>query len=891
MMMKSKKTNKKLALMVGMALSFGVAYGMAPSDVALAATVVGHSEADGYTIQIDGGEVLTYDNVGTDGEGFYKELNTRLAVASEVITINVNDDTLSGDITNKVFTLGHNTQVNINYSDNNSFSVVAGGSGGEIKLGTDGTVTGSGEGVSLVANLQEGKTSTLGEWTDAVNTLTVNGAANSTLNLKGTNKFTKIEVQNGTDVTLDSDANITADSMSVAGNITAGSGATIDAKDIQATGDITLTGATVGDEVKTISSTGGDVTVEALGTATTAVSGKNVTITGAVNNENTNITATGTLTVSSDTTKAGNVVAGDVNATGQSITAKSLQATGNITATSVTASTISAKDMTVDTLTTTADSNVNVSSLTVNTSYVGTAGGSVTAGTLTIGDSADFTDLDNSNITAEKIVLKANGDSLANSNVTSEVLKEIKNSAGGTPVIGLTGLNDGEISEGLADAVRDALGLDDDAPLVIYDQGAQNTAFGEVDTKYGEAETAIDNCTNELARISAVEVANADPFNAKLPTASELATLAADRDGDSANFATAREALLGAKEALTTALENPSIDKAAINAKLAEVNSKLAAMPTSAADQAAKLTAAVQQAGKTAAAPAVTSARAATAITTVLTNNVVNRTAEIRGFASAVDEGRPEPDKMWFQYKHTQMDVDGGDVYSKSTINTNNFQLGYDTQIGTNDYLGAYIGTTTGNADFNGPARNGRIDIDNSFDFGVYGTHMLPNDQYIDYMVHTGKFDSEYDSSKWGTTDTGAMVGYGAKIAQGDRLTLNPYIQLAYDKISVDSYTTRAGNVIKSDDSNNWTAKLGMNLIDASGLYGGVAYSRGLSGSYNAYINGVAMPASDNNANVLYLSLGYRASMAKNAVLDLSMEKTFMDYKGWTAAGKVNFYF
>ena len=307
--------------------------------------------------------------------------------------------------------------------------------------------------------------------------------------------------------------------------------------------------------------------------------------------------------------------------------------------------------------------------------------------------------------------------------------------------------------------------------------------------------------------------------------------------------------------------------------------------------QKAKLTEAVQQAGKTVAAPGVTSARAATAITNVLTNNVVNRTAEIRGFASAVDEGRPAPDKMWFQYKHTNMDVDGGDVYSKSTINTNNFQLGYDTQVGANDYLGAYIGTTTGNADFNGPAQNGRIDIENSFDFGVYGTHMLPNDQYIDYMIHTGKFDSKLNSDvKYGTNDTGAMVGYGAKIAQNDRLTLNPYIQLAYDKISVDSYYA-GPNYIKSDDSNNWTAKLGLNLIDASGLYGGVAYSRGLSGSYNAYINGVSMPTNDYNANVLYLSLGYRASMAKNAVLDLSMEKTFMDYKGWTAAGKVNFYF
>ena len=273
-----------------------------------------------------------------------------------------------------------------------------------------------------------------------------------------------------------------------------------------------------------------------------------------------------------------------------------------------------------------------------------------------------------------------------------------------------------------------------------------------------------------------------------------------------------------------------------------------------------------------------------------MTQNVVTRTAEIRGFASAIDEGRPAPEKVWFQYKHTNMDVDGGDVYSKSTINTNNFQLGYDTQIGADDYLGAYIGTTTGNADFRGPARDGRVDIEGAFDFGVYGTHMLPNDQYIDYMIHTGKFDSKLSDVKYGTKDTGLMVGYGLKLAQTDRLTLNPYVQLAYDKVDVDSYTI-AGNTVNSDASNNWTAKLGLNLVDASGFYGGLAYSRGLSGSYNAYLNGVPMPTQDNNANVIYLSMGYRAMMSKNALLDLSMEKTFADYKGWTAAGKINFYF
>ena len=157
-------------------------------------------------------------------------------------------------------------------------------------------------------------------------------------------------------------------------------------------------------------------------------------------------------------------------------------------------------------------------------------------------------------------------------------------------------------------------------------------------------------------------------------------------------------------------------------------------------------------------------------------------------------------------------------------------------------------------------------------------------------MIHTGKFDSKYNGVTWGTKDTGAMVGYGVKIAQNDRLTWNPYIQLAYDKVSVDSYMAGA-NYIASDDSNNWTAKLGINLLDVSGFYGGLAYSRGLSGSYNAYINGVPMPSQDNNANVLYMSLGYRANMSRNVFLDLNMEKTFADYNGWTAAGKVNFYF
>lgn len=413
-----------------------------------------------------------------------------------------------------------------------------------------------------------------------------------------------------------------------------------------------------------------------------------------------------------------------------------------------------------------------------------------------------------------------------------------------------------------------------------------------------QADAAIKAADDKLAVIGGVDnlsaklddVVTIDPFEAKVPTASEISAIADATDAQLEEVNGAIKALYTAQKALLDAgLGENSKPYKDIQAKIDLLNN-LPKDPAGMKDRAAKLTAAVQQVGKTAAAPSATSARAANVITNVMTQNVVTRTAEIRGFASAIDEGRPAPEKVWFQYKHTNMDVDGGDVYSKSTINTNNFQLGYDTQVGSNDYLGAYIGTTTGNADFRGPARDGRVDIEGAFDFGVYGTHMLPNDQYIDYMIHTGKFDSKMSDVKYGTKDTGLMVGYGLKLAQTENLTLNPYVQLAYDKVDVDSYTI-AGNTVNSDASNNWTAKLGLNLVDASGFYGGLAYSRGLSGSYNAYLNGVPMPTQDNNANVIYLSMGYRAMMSKNALLDLSMEKTFADYKGWTAAGKINFYF
>lgn len=628
-----------------------------------------------------------------------------------------------------------------------------------------------------------------------------------------------------------------------------------------------------------------------------------------VNGANTNInldvaegTTLGAVSVGVDNATVNVSGAGSITAVGTSGDCKvngetaigTLGVAGNLT---------SDTNLNVGTLSATGDVQVdgsikadNLSAVNINANGQIEVGGKLTAkevsaNSVTLKSNATVANAD-TKIKADSVTIDATGTDTEN--VIAKL--QIESKTDGTPVkVKVVTKDGGEPSEEIKNAITKAAGGEDKVNVGVTSETAE-TAKTTADAAIAKADKALEQ-VNEFAAKDAAKIAKANPFTTKLPSASDIATIAnpstAQLDAVKATATDLESAINSLDTEISNAESNGNTTlKAELEAKKATLQSKLDNVSSAAGMQAkaAELTAAVQQAGKTAAAPGVASARTATVVTNVMTANVTGRTSELRGFASAVDEGRPAPDNVWFQYKHTNMDVDNGDVYGKSTVKTNNYQLGYDAKVGPNDYLGAYIGTTTGNVEFNAPAVTDRTDIDNAYDFGIYGTHMLPSDQYIDYMIHTGKFDSKYNGVTWGTKDTGAMIGYGAKIAQNDRLTWNPYIQLAYDKVSVDSYMAGA-NYIASDDSNNWTAKLGINLLDVSGFYGGLAYSRGLSGSYNAYINGVPMPSQDNNANVLYMSLGYRANMSRNVFLDLSMEKTFADYNGWTAAGKVNFYF
>ena len=813
------KSKKKLALLVGMALTVGSTLAVNPMDVYAATSVAWDADNGKYKVTVGSSEESftdASDAIAKIIAGLGTETDKDITIDLSDATWQSNEDSqnaakkLAAALRDQSVTLKDGAEVKLTFANGDAYNFVNGNGDSVVNLGSDSVLKVDGNITKVTAQVAGGRTAKIdvAEGKE-VGTITVNDGTNGSLALTGKGTVTKLQAN---------------------GDVT-----------VSAT-DTTLTGIEVAAD-KTLTTTG-DIKAESI------TGNGNVTVNGAVTAAN--VTTTGALKADSVTT-TGALEAGSVTTTG-AISADSVTTTGNL----VVGGNLTAKEVTADSVT-----------------LKGTAANS------------DF---------GEKITINANSVTLDTTSGTADNINKmnlVPKTAGGTVNVKVITSN-GSLDSGVEDAIKAAVGSND---VTIT---ATSKAADEAQAKADDAIAAADDALKKAIPLAAVDadtiIAKANPFATKLPSASDIAAVASPTKDQLQSLETAKGELKTAIQGVDTQIEvaksanNEPLQKD-LEAKKAELEKKAAGLSTTGMQaKAAELTAAVQQAGKTAAAPGVASARTATVVINVMTANVTGRTSELRGFASAVDEGRPAPDNVWFQYKHTNMDVDNGDVYGKSTVKTNNYQLGYDAKVGPNDYLGAYIGTTTGNVEFNAPAVTDRTDIDNAYDFGIYGTHMLPSDQYIDYMIHTGKFDSKYNGVTWGTKDTGAMIGYGAKIAQNDRLTWNPYIQLAYDKVSVDSYMA-GPNYIASDDSNNWTAKLGINLLDVSGFYGGLAYSRGLSGSYNAYINGVPMPSQDNNANVLYMSLGYRANMSRNVFLDLSMEKTFADYNGWTAAGKVNFYF
>lgn len=312
-----------------------------------------------------------------------------------------------------------------------------------------------------------------------------------------------------------------------------------------------------------------------------------------------------------------------------------------------------------------------------------------------------------------------------------------------------------------------------------------------------------------------------------------------------------------------------------------------------------KVMATAQAAGKVAALPSLGGQRALGIVNNIAIDNVTTRLSDLRsgvvsggGMGPSDYQASMASNNIWASIKYGNTEVKG-DYFDKSKVKVTTYQVGYDKKLNANTTLGLYLGTLSGHVEFGDDSN--QTDIDSAFNFGIYASQKLNQGQYLDYIARFGTLKNKLDTSKWTSKDLGLTLEYGKKIETRPDFFLTPYIQFNYDHYTVDDVTFTSGNTVKADNSNNLDVKLGLNLEKylnkGDSVYGGVAYSRGLSGKYQSYLNDVTLPSADNKANIVYLDAGYKHYMTSSSYFNINVRKTLCDYNGWTVEGRLNFMF
>ena len=701
---------------------------------------------------------------------------------------------------------------------------------------------------------------------------------------------------------------ITADSIDATGNVTA-------KDDVNVTNNLkanNVTAKTI--KADSINATG-DVSASETLDVNNILAANNVT---SKTIEMNSLNAKGNVTASDgDVTVKNNLTAKDV--TGKTITANSINATGNVTASEgnvTVTNSLAANDVTgnvikADSINATGDisasetldvNNIlaanNVTSKTIEMDSLN-AKGNVTAsdGDVKVTNNLAAKDVTGKTISADSI--NATGNVSAGENVT--VTGDLKANDVTGKNITAASITADTVTASERVSVADTLSVTKSlntpeaaAKTVILSKGA--TAAGNITTDTlqvdpSTAAAALSHTTVKAATAgSAINIADADGF--AITNQNLLASIAAAAGLSSGSYTSmiteaGRQNIPGMVDRI--GMQNP------FETKLFDIAS-LGDLP-----DLAKWKAQFAQAYRTSEpvralvnATANAGAAATQAVTGAFTLGAATRTADLRAGAPAsavVDKGaESDVSSLWLSIKGGETKVDGGD-YADTRVRVTTYQAGYDFQLSDVDFLGVFFGTASGYAQTQG-AYSQRVDIKHAMNYGLYGTHAFRHGQYLDYMLQGGPFDNKIQGQEmWGTKSYGGSLGYGWKYrtqSKRHEFTWNPYVSLKYDHIATDARTI-AGNEIATDDANNLSMKLGLNVTTDFGLYAGLAYSRGLAGSLASYVNSFAMPEDDFDDSVFYVNLGYKGNVNENTLFNVNLEKTFGDYDGWAMEGRVDF--
>lgn len=164
-----------------------------------------------------------------------------------------------------------------------------------------------------------------------------------------------------------------------------------------------------------------------------------------------------------------------------------------------------------------------------------------------------------------------------------------------------------------------------------------------------------------------------------------------------------------------------------------------------------------------------------------------------------------------------------GDVSPESNGRLDGFQVGTDLWADGNWHAGIYVGQLDGDISVNGFASGvqrgvGRNDLRSRY-LGAYATWYGNNGFYADAVLQAG--DHRYTvqplgnafASAKGDSQT-ASIEVGQSLALGQGWTIEPQLQLIYQRVDLDD-TSISGARVQQDSDNGWVARAGVRVKGA----------------------------------------------------------------------------
>lgn len=274
-------------------------------------------------------------------------------------------------------------------------------------------------------------------------------------------------------------------------------------------------------------------------------------------------------------------------------------------------------------------------------------------------------------------------------------------------------------------------------------------------------------------------------------------------------------------------------------------------------------------------------------ITQQMLENIHDRNASLRGGAKT--------DDFWVNLRGGSTDVENS--YGEAEVKNQYYQLGYDWDVSADDnkaVVGVYFSKIYGDI----TQYNIKSDIDNAYDFGIYGMKEFSNGNYLGLVgrygqtKNTAKIDDR--NVDWKDKGYGLSAEFGKRMQQKSGWMLEPYMQLSYHHLSDADLNTGSTDAVL-EGSNLLDGRIGVRFIQQekanpqNTVYGGLSYVKGLSGDFKMKSKGgLHMIDTDNDAGAFEVMLGVNRQLSQCSTINLNVKKEFGDYDGWGVQGTVN---